>query len=125
MITKENPSIIADRFAAVISAANRTAKTHDHGCRTIDLLGVLLLVHFDISRRYWKADESYKAPDEAIQKRGARNRMLASMIRQVEEIEGPVDEFDASLWGAFADRMSVMEDGNKVVRFKNGNEVTV
>ena len=69
MITKENPSIIADRFAAVISAANRTAKTHDHGCRTIDLLGVLLLVRFDISRRV--------ASDEDVVHHPAEYRMTA------------------------------------------------
>lgn len=45
MITKKYPAVIVDRLTAVVSAADRAVKPHDHGDRAIDLFrGRFLLV---------------------------------------------------------------------------------
>lgn len=75
--------------------------------------------------RYRKAEAACREAEERIRRQGARNRLLGQMIKQVKELETPVTEFDAGLWGVFVDRMTVMADGKKVVRFKDGNEVEV
>lgn len=43
----------------------------------------------------------------------------------MKELEEPVTEFDAGLWGIFVERMTVMADGKKIVRFKDGSGVDV
>ena len=47
------------------------------------------------------------------------------MIRRMKELDGTVTEFDADLWGVFVERMTVMADGKKVIRFKDGMEIEV
>lgn len=78
-----------------------------------------------LEERYRKAEAACREADEAIHRQGARNRLLASMIRRMKELDGTVTEFDADLWGVFVERMTVMADGKKVIRFKDGMEIEV
>lgn len=78
-----------------------------------------------LEERYRKAETACREADDRIRRQGARNRLLGQMIKQVKELETPVTEFDAGLWGVFVDRMTVMADGKKVIRFKDGNEIEV
>lgn len=78
-----------------------------------------------LEERYRKAEAACREAEDRIRRQGARNRLLGQMIKQVKELEAPVTEFDAGLWGVFVDRMTVMADGKKVVRFKDGSEIKV
>ena len=78
-----------------------------------------------LEERYRKVEAACSEADECIRKQGARNRLLGQMIRKMKELEEPVTEFDAGLWGVFVDRMTVMADGKKIVRFKEGSEIEV
>ena len=78
-----------------------------------------------LEERYRKAEAVCREAEETIRRQGARNRLLGQMIKQVKKLEAPVTEFDAGLWGVFVDRVTVMADGKKVVRFKDGMEIEV
>lgn len=78
-----------------------------------------------LEERYRKAEAACREAEDRIRRQGARNRLLGQMIKQVKELEAPVTEFDAGLWGVFVDRMTIMADGKKVVSFKDGNEIEV
>lgn len=77
-----------------------------------------------LEERYRKAEAACRE-EESIRRQGARNRLLASMIRQVKELDGPVIDFDAGLWVVFVERMTVMADGTKIIRFKDGSEIEI
>lgn len=78
-----------------------------------------------LEKRYKKAVTAYSEAENEIRKMGARNRRLGQMIKKIMELDGPLTEFDAGLWGVFVERMTVMADGKKVVRFKDRSEVEV
>lgn len=76
-----------------------------------------------LEERYKKAVAAYSEAESEIRRMGARNRLLGQMIKKIKELNGPLTEFDAGLWGVFVDRMTIMTDGRKIVRFKDGPEV--
>lgn len=78
-----------------------------------------------LEERYRKAEAACSEADERIRKQGARNRLLGQVIRKMKELEEPITEFDPGLWGVFVDRMTVMAEGKKIVRFKDGMEIEV
>jgi len=60
-------------------------------------------------------------------KREKQNRksLLDSFIRNIEASEECLGAFDERLWAAVTDRVTVMQDGTLVFRFKDGTDITI
>ena len=63
--------------------------------------------------------------DEQIAERESKRNTLESMIQVVCGIDGEQITFDEELWGGLLDHIVVKEDGQVVVVFKGGIELTV
>lgn len=76
-----------------------------------------------LEARYNVAEEDFHEAEDKIEKQRARNRLLCQMTRQLKDLDGPLVEFDAGLWGVFVEQVTVLADRSMVVRFKDGTEI--
>ena len=78
----------------------------------------------DISKQYDAAKQRHEHVQQQIQALAVRGQQLEQFQRQVFEL-GAVIEFDEALWGTLVDFITVKADGEKVVTFRDGTEITV
>jgi len=69
------------------------------------------------------ANERTEDLESAKRERLGRSLMIDGFIRDIENRELAVTEFDEKLWVAIIDRVVVERDGAMLFRFKNGLEV--
>lgn len=77
-----------------------------------------------ISKQYIAAKQRYEQVQRQIQALAMRGQQLEQFQRQVFEM-GAVTEFDEALWGTLVDLITVTADGEKIVTFRDGTEITV
>lgn len=77
-----------------------------------------------ISKQYNVAKQRYEQVQRQIQALAMRGQQLEQFQRQVFEL-GAVTEFDEALWGTLVDFITVTADGEKIVTFRDGTEITV
>lgn len=77
-----------------------------------------------ISKQYIAAKQRYEQVQRQIQALAMRGQQLEQFQRQVFEM-GAVTEFDEALWGTLVDFITVTADGEKIVTFRDGTEITV
>lgn len=73
--------------------------------------------------RYEKAKARFDEVTGAIAQRPAKGERLAGFIRTLEAQKEPVAEFDAQLWGAMVDYVTVGVDGGMTVVFRDGTGI--
>ena len=73
--------------------------------------------------RYEKAKARFDEVTGAIAQRSAKGERLAGFIRTLEAQKEPVAEFDAQLWGAMVDYVTVGVDGGMTVVFRDGTGI--
>ena len=79
----------------------------------------------EIRARYLEKQEHLATLDEQIAERESKRNTLEGMIQVVCGINGEQVVFDEELWGGVLDHICVQEDGQIVVVFKGGIEITV
>lgn len=79
----------------------------------------------ELEQQYKKAEESFNEVTMKIAIQQSRDRQLTQMIKELKKADDVLTEFDPNLWGVFVDRMTVFKNGKKIIKFKDGTEVTV
>ena len=79
----------------------------------------------EIRARYLEKQGHLARLDEKIAEREGKRNTLEEMIQVVCGIDEEEVEFDEELWGGLLDHIVVKEDGQVVVVFKGGIEITV
>lgn len=118
-----------DKYRKAIRRYNAKYSEHGRkgkGCKTPTLS------EDEIKKDFVKAMNEYiDAKDEIIKNANDARKLLCDTTglekekKQLEKLDGPVAEFDAGFWGVFAEKMTVYDDRSKVMRFKDGMEITV
>lgn len=55
----------------------------------------------------------------------ANDKQMEEFIRELQELDGAVNEFDENLWSSLVDHITVMKDRKVIFTFKGGTEITV
>lgn len=73
-------------------------------------------------------DDQKKLHDELSDRITAvrgNDKQMEEFIRQLQELDGAVTEFDESLWSSLVDHITVMKDKKVIFSFKGGTEIEV
>jgi site-specific DNA recombinase len=73
--------------------------------------------------RYNGAKKEYERVDDEIRSKNARSKELGILIKKLEEMDGPVIEFNESLFGLFIDHLTVYKDKRIIATMKDGTEI--
>lgn len=83
-------------------------------------------------KKYAEYEEQMNAVEEEIQRlrqkkadQIARKELLEGMIREIEENDLTVSEFDEKLWRLMVESVEVDETGKLVFTLRNGMEIEV
>lgn len=108
-------NVVAELLQKLITDNARTAQDQDEYEKR----------YSSLEKRYEQAEAAYNEAEDKIHQQNAREKQLTQMIQQMKEQTGPVEKFDAVLWGMFVDRITVYDDKSMVVKFKDGTDVKV
>lgn len=97
----------------------------------MDLCGIIHPLMLQL-KKYAEYEEQMNAVEEEIQRlrqkkadQIARKELLEGMIREIEENDLTVSEFDEKLWRLMVESVEVDETGKLVFTLRNGMEIEV
>jgi len=75
--------------------------------------------------RHEKALKRMKEIEDLKREKQCRKSLLDNFIRNIEDSGECLGAFDERLWAAVTDRVTVMQNGALVFRFKDGTDITI
>ena len=79
----------------------------------------------DLTDRFRAEEEKLKRLTAERKKRDAESVAIGGMLFELTELEAPPIEFDAKLWHAVVDKVTVYNDDRLVYYLKDGTEITI
>ena len=72
----------------------------------------------DLSERFEKEKEAYAQVEVLISDKNARHSRMRYFIRNLKQVDGPLETFDATLWNLMLEEVMVSQEGDIEIKFK-------
>ncbi len=79
----------------------------------------------DNVRHYDKIKAKYDELEQKIQEINARQALLDNFINELQNLDGPITEFDEVLFGVMVSELEAKNDNTIIFRFIDGTEIPI